>query len=219
MSGQRGSTLYIAVFVLGIALLVNVGCGLQRVITGDEASAPTVALSPLALEELLEAVNDDDPDVRCFAVIELTRRGQQAAPAVPALIRLLDDPNDNIRSSAAEALGKIGPAAAAAVEPLARLLTSGNLDSRRAAAQALGCLGELAEPALPQLRLALSDRDEDVRLAAIDALGKIGPAALPAVSDLLQLLARSGDKVVRQRVRLSLHRIDPTALARLQPAS
>ena len=111
--------------------------------------------------------------------------GDQARPAVPALVQLLQDREAAVRASAAECLGAIGPAAAPAVPALVRLLESrpgpvryrnvyygADAGEQDAVAHALGAIGPAASAAIPHLvgrtnevaRLALMRiREESLR--------------------------------------------------------
>ena len=75
-----------------------------------------------AVPELIQVLNNPDPEARQQAALVLARIGPDAEEAVPELTRMLDDEDEEVRKSAARALGQIGPAAALAVPALKRLL-------------------------------------------------------------------------------------------------
>ena len=87
---------------------------------------------------LLEALKDEDEDVRRLAVFALGRISPAPKDAVPALIEALKDEDEDVRAGAAYALGKIGPAAKDSV-PALKALSENEIDPevRKAAADAL----------------------------------------------------------------------------------
>lgn len=92
--------------------------------------------------QLIDLVADRDPLVAYWATTLLGRVGQDAATAVPALVKCLESAADlSVRQRAAWALGKIGPAATAARDALGR--AAGDADPRlaRLAAEAIAAIG------------------------------------------------------------------------------
>lgn len=88
--------------------------------------------------EALQALHDDDWEVRAAAAVELETIGEEAAKAVPALIQVLEsDTTEEVRRAAAEALGSIGPAAKKAIPVLTHALCDANVYMRWAATKAL----------------------------------------------------------------------------------
>jgi HEAT repeat protein len=88
--------------------------------------------------EALQALRDDDWEVRTAAAVELETIGEGAAKAVPALVQVLEsDTTEEVRRAAAEALGSIGPAAEEAIPVLAHALSDENVYMRWAATKAL----------------------------------------------------------------------------------
>jgi HEAT repeat protein len=169
---------------------------------------------------LLQALEDDDPDVRAEAA---AAAGRVRAPgAVPILLDWLTDPDPGSRAAALAALGKLGDPAAGAVllpalsdvSPQVRreavlaiaatgaaahvlALRAGLLDAdaevRSAAARALGA--RRAVGARAALQASATDRDGDVRAAVLRALGQIGGAGSVAV--LARALASDRQESVR----------------------
>ena len=60
------------------------------------------------IEELIQALQDDDEDVRYHAAFALGEIGEGAVEAVPALIQALQDDDEGVRYHAAYALRDIG---------------------------------------------------------------------------------------------------------------
>ena len=87
---------------------------------------------------LLEALKDEDEDVRRLAVFALGRISPAPKDAVPALIEALKDEDEDVRAGAAYALGKIGPAAKDAVPALKAMMEGDSYTkARRDAVHAL----------------------------------------------------------------------------------
>jgi len=107
--------------------------------------------------------------------------GQDAAPAIPALIQMAreagpDHDSDNVQA-AAWALGRIAPGTPAAdevVAALADVLRSDRASSRVAAIEALRQFGPKAAVGIPRLRALREDPNIEVRQAAEHALGDEG---------------------------------------------
>jgi HEAT repeat protein len=105
---------------------------------GPLASAAPLCAYGGDVLQALQALRDDDWEVRAAAAVELESIGAGAARAVPALIRVLEsDKTEEVRRAAAEALGSIGPAAKEAIPVLARMLSDDDVYMRWAATKAL----------------------------------------------------------------------------------
>jgi 3-methyladenine DNA glycosylase AlkC len=181
------------------------------------AGAPFLRVWPEALVDglghlwgphsLIQALEDEELEVRRSAALALGEMGPAAVDAVPALIRALEDENVFVRRDAADALGDIGPGAVEAVPALIQALGDENDYVRMAARYALRNIGPEAVPVLIE---ALGDENSKVRLCAADALGAIGPEAKEAVPALIQAL---GDEevYVRGAAAVALGVIGPEA--------
>src|SRR5262245_6283433 len=84
----------------------------------QEAVEALSRLGQAAVPELIEALKDDDWQVRNQAAEVLGVIGPDAKAAVPALIDVLQEEDKYFRSHGAVALGKIGREARAAVPAL-----------------------------------------------------------------------------------------------------
>ncbi|MDF0594263.1 HEAT repeat domain-containing protein [Methanotrichaceae archaeon M04Ac] len=114
------------------------------------ARALGASLHPMAVDPLIEALQDEDWGVRAEAAIALGEIGDAKAidPLAKALLKDNFDPyhpneisgNIQIRRSAAEALGKIGDKRA--VQPLIEALKDESWHVRSTAAWALGEIGD-----------------------------------------------------------------------------
>ena len=90
-----------------------------------------------ALPALIDALTDDDRDVRAWAAGAIGWMGPAAEPAIPVLVKLLRDPYEGARNNACIALGRIGPAAREALPVLREALNDPSRDVRRFAAIAI----------------------------------------------------------------------------------
>ncbi len=126
-----------------------------------------VRIGSPAVQFLLDALDDDDPDIRMFAVCMLGRIRDDTT--VGALCERLSDGNLKVVRSAVEALGEIGsskaiPALVATYEKIA--------DVRLQVVEALGKIGD---PAAVEALLGYLKADDPLLLCAvIEAVGNIG---------------------------------------------
>ena len=159
-----------------------------------------------AIPPLVQALEDQDADLRISAAAALARTGP-ADEALPQLIAALADHHAEVRGSAAEALGMMGPAAAEAVPQLTRGLKDPDSDVRKSAAEALGKIGPSSPDAVQQLLEAFEDADYFVRASAAKALGSMGPSAIAAVPKLRSALNDQHSDVVCN-AKLALGKIE-----------
>jgi len=133
------------------------------------------------LEKLLE---DDDVDVRKFAVDIMAAIGSPLAEK--AFVRALEDRDVNVSAAAAEALGEVG--SRASVEPLVQSLKASSW-TRCSVAKSLG-----------QMALQQLTRDDDpmVVFTAVEALGSVRDAA--AIESLLPLLKHENQLIVNKAI-------------------
>ncbi|WP_350333640.1 HEAT repeat domain-containing protein [Coralliovum pocilloporae] len=146
---------------------------------------------------LVEALRDDDEDVRIDAVSALADLGDEAV--IPALLEnLVYDPCGEVKLACVKALGKLG--GRDAIPYLRKLVTSRSdddemiwdedeayqtewddwLDIQIAAIETLGRFGD--EEAVEPIVLAVNDDEaQDLGPVAMEALGRIGDAALPSL--------------------------------------
>ncbi|MDP6252262.1 MAG: HEAT repeat domain-containing protein, partial [Verrucomicrobiota bacterium] len=101
-------------------------------------------IGPVAVPQLIDALDDESQSIRSGAVRVLGNLGPDAHEAVPRLSALLADKESYIGETAGAALGKIGPTAHSQV---LMALGSENENVRAAAAVAIGWMGQPGEPA------------------------------------------------------------------------
>jgi HEAT repeat protein len=132
------------------------------------------AIGTPAVEPLLIAMRDVDPDVAQGATSALEKIGEPAAERLTPL--LSDEP---LQSMVIETLSRIGKPA---IGVLIASLTSEDVNTHWPAIQVLARIGE---PAVPPLIAALRDEDQQLRKAAARALGRIPGPAIGPLSELL----------------------------------
>lgn len=144
-----------------------------------------------AVEELIEALGDDDPDVARAAMQAVVRRDPDYASN--RLADALSSPNRRVAETAAAALVHMGEAG---VESLVSQLAALNPQARRLAVESLGAIGS---PALPDLLLPLleSDPEAEVRVSVAEALARHGGELV--CSELRRLAQHDPDWFVRAR--------------------
>jgi HEAT repeat protein len=195
---------------------------------GDEA----------ALEPLIVALGDENPELRQRAAMALGELG--SSRAVPALIRVLNDRDRAVQWFAATSLAKLGEPAtkallaelrsddrdaavgaavalgrmkeAKAVGPLVDLLAAHDLYVREQAIEALVAIGK---PSVGPLVKALGSSDVAARRSAVVALGRLGDGE--AAAALVKLLGDS-DPVTRQSAMVALRNMGPAAYEPLEGA-
>jgi len=159
-----------------------------------------------------------DNDNHWRAVYAFEVLGQDAKPAVPALIHLLNDRDPDVRSAAAVACGWIGPPARDAVPALVeRYLRDTSDEVGLYAAQSLGWIQPEPAMVLPAYVENL-ERGNGKRWLTYDetflVLGKLGQKARTAVPVLLRILNDPNDPTYHQAAARALKKIDPEAAAK-----
>jgi HEAT repeat protein len=179
----------------------------------EEAQRQLVAQGPPAVPFLIEALGDDEQDLRqAQAAQTLGLIGPAAAGALHPLMKALRNPQMHVRRAAAEALRRIGPPAAAdaaaVVASLRELLHDWSPEIRATGAAVLASMGPGAAAAVPDLVELLADKEDEVREAAVGALAQIGEAAAPALSRVLQARGRLREEQVSETRRSLRHIVE-----------
>ncbi len=149
--------------------------------------------------EWVDALADDDPTTRDYAVWALVTMGDRA---VRATTRALGDERPRVRQHAAQALGRIGAPAASATARLVALQQDAAPDVRRAA-EVAAMRVQVDAARLPHLIAALQGGDWELQLAAAEVVAALGPAGKSAAGPLVDLLRRDDpalDRTVVQRL-------------------
>ncbi|GEM_PF-2043000 len=179
----------------------------QRLAQTDDPAVRTQALSALAelrptlnetIERLvLEALQDENNEVRFAAMDVVLAYGEDAAPLVPALASLTTQVKGERRAELAALFERLGPTAATAAQQLVlAYLQSSEMGARAALSQTIAALGP----------------------AAADAVRSVVEEQGDSAADAVQLLAPLGEAGARTLVELASSapaRVRVTALRNL----
>ncbi len=164
-------------------------------LTDDDLPQPnTIQPGTPTVKTMIAALRDKDYRVRISAVDVLESVGEQAEPAIEALVeRLRVDENKFVRWASARTLGRLAPRRPDLVVPaLAGLLNDNeDLSVKFTAASALESYGPAAKGAVDRLARVINRGDKDYILAILRTIQSIGGSdgarALPNVEWLLLL--------------------------------
>jgi beta-lactamase regulating signal transducer with metallopeptidase domain/protein involved in polysaccharide export with SLBB domain len=164
----------------------------RTALVGIERINPDPKLLAPGLPAFIIALKDGDRSVRIYAARALRRMGQDAKPAVGALLAAYQhQENDgDSRVEALWALQRIGAKVDEVLPTLIIMTKDKNSGLRDAAFKYLEALGPSAREAVPALIAAFNENPEFVARA----LGSIGPAAKAALPTLLNWVPPSGPK-------------------------
>ncbi len=148
-----------------------------------------------AMPKLHALLKDGGQDVmvRAGAAFAIGLIGEEAAVAVPDLVKAAGAGNPNLKRAGIRALGEIGPKAVAGVPVLTRALADSDMRTARQAFVSLGDIGSGAISAAPELIARLKGADERAVKSIGLALGKMGPGVVP------KLLEAAGSDVAEAR--------------------
>ena len=123
--------------------------------------------SEIVISRLLNALEDEDREVRCSAAKALGKIQSEAT--IPGLLKALEDEDSQVRKSVAAVLGKIQ--SEAVVPGLLKALEDKDSQVRKSVAIALGKIQ--SEASIPGLLKALKDENWFVRWSTAATLGQI----------------------------------------------
>ena len=190
-------------FILGFLALMCLGPLESGCAKSAMPEGRLLSDAPAGVKEQIERLHSFDPVERRNAARELGSMGEEAAPAVPALIRAL---NDNARLTVRSPGGEESPASVAeaamlalanmgtpAVDPLIASLRNDNPGARM---MAVAALGRIQDPRTiePLIEVLETDPDSLVQAAAVDALREKKDSR---VLESLLVAEQSGSWVVR----------------------
>jgi HEAT repeat protein len=159
------------------------------------------AKSQLAVDELLEALEDPRFNVRFEAIVSIARMPADAR-LTHALVEILEGSELALTVVAAWAMGRQGDPRA--VEPLRRSLNSSYRSVRAHCARALGALGDRESAPLLLERLEVEE-DKGLQMAYASALGNL--QWVEAIPTLLEQLRQTENAGARLELALTLARI------------
>ncbi|QDT13055.1 sulfatase-like hydrolase/transferase [Planctomycetes bacterium K23_9] len=119
--------------------------------------ATKASQGPAMLDDLLSALEDDDPSVRYWAATGIGNVGQDASSAQMPVLAALKDPSPSVRIAAARAAAKLGETEAA-LDVLKSELQSKHQWGRLSAAIVLDEMDDQAADALDDLKSALKNQ-------------------------------------------------------------
>lgn len=174
------------------------------------ATDALVKISTPAVEPLIAALMNDDPETRWRAARALGKIGDTRA--LEPLLAAINDKDKEVRVFAVEALGRFGDDRT--IEPLLAALEDEELTVRRESAYALAEFGNTR--VVETLLEALKDEYENASIRAAYALGKIGDAR--AVEPLIAAMKSENGEARQMAARDALAEIGAPAIEPLVKA-
>lgn len=171
-----------------------------RLFTGRDVSKRLKAIrrmgadsDHLAVSDLIEQLEDAEPEIRREATLALGRIG--GPDAVQALVGLLTQPESDVKPEAARALGMTGDP-----EALRHLLAKLGDPNEIIREQAAGALGELQSPeaAAALMEVLKSDPSPAVSGRGAMALAKLG--VMDAIWEILPMMHRTSNVALRRQL-------------------
>ncbi len=166
-----------------------------------------------AIPDLITSLSDTNRDVKATAAYALSAFGNEARPAIPALLALLKD-TETVRYAAIKTLVKIGWDGNDANASLEAALKDVSARVRLQAACLLWKRNQQPQEILPIVADAVADTSADVRCHGLELLQAMGVYAVEAVPLLIKLL-KDPDKRVRRASAQALEKIGNPAQAAL----
>jgi len=166
-----------------------------------------------AIPDLITSLSDTNCDVKATAAYVLSAFGNEARPAIPALLALLKD-TETVRYAAIKTLVKIGWDGNDANASLDAALKDVSARVRLQAACFLWKRNQQPEEILPIATAAVAATSADVRCHGLELLQAMGMYAVEAVPLLIKLL-KDPDKSVRRASAEALEKIGKPAQAAL----
>lgn len=156
---------------------------------------------------LASAAENDDLQVRLFAIQGLGAIGEAASNTIPLLIRSAKDDDSGVRMSAVEALGRIGIATPQVVKALKAGMSDRSGDVCITSLLALARIGQYASNSIPVLVRLTKDSSVGVRCAAVEALGRFG-ANSPEAAAALRVALDDPNEGVRNLAHDALRKVE-----------
>ncbi len=166
-----------------------------------------------AIPDLITSLSDTNCDVKATAAYVLSAFGNEARPAIPALIALLKD-TETVRYAAIKTLVKIGWDGNDANASLDAALKDVSARVRLQAACFLWKRHQQPQEIFPIVTDAVADTSADVRCHGLELLQAMGMYAVEAVPLLIKLL-KDPDKSVRRASAEALEKLGNRAQAAL----
>jgi HEAT repeat protein len=156
----------------------------------ERAQAALAVLSPTGdlVLVLVQALDDDDPDLRLLAV-EVLAQLEPDERTLPALVAALEHPDRLVRIAAVEQVVRFGTKAKSALPSLEKWLADEDERFRLSAVAAISKIDpEQIDRMLPVLVAGLDSMNPLWRGMAVEAIGDLGEAAAAAVPKVEKML-------------------------------
>lgn len=178
-------------------------------IAAVEAFGKLAIGSPIAIEALIQTLDEDNPRFIAEAAVSLGKIGPVAESAIPKLIEKLDHKSSSARMGILFALGKIAENPEAVLEALTKSLEDPDYQCRYSAMMTLEKYGPKAKEALPALlayvqRGEPSPRTKIMLLKALINVGQDNPKVTQAVIDEIKSAKTPRDKITILNLLASL---------------
>jgi WD40 repeat protein/HEAT repeat protein len=165
--------------------------GDRRALSGGDDKSLRLWDLPPDVPDIVRNLENPDVLVKLKAIAELNSFGDEAKPAIPALLKCLAINDNELRKEALKLLKKLGGGAGADQAQLLVQLAGDKSfpEGQSFALDALATLGPDAKPALPALIAMLTGDDATLRRKAIPVIAQIGPdARTTAYAPLVEML-------------------------------
>ncbi|MCI0697399.1 HEAT repeat domain-containing protein [candidate division KSB1 bacterium] len=171
----------------------------------------------VALDTLLAALKDQNPDVRSQAAAALTDLGKSDDRVISALLAALKDQDPYVRDQAAVALVNLGKSDDRVISALLAALKDPNTNRYETAAAALVNLGKSHDRVISTLLAALKDQNYHRYRNAIATLVNLGRSDDRVISALVAALnyRPSSDRIQAATALVSLGKSDDRVISTL----
>ncbi len=161
-------------------------------------------------ENLSEATQDENPDIRGLAIRAVVKTVGNKKNTARLVVAALEDPDADVREQALSSVAELGNAAAAALDVIAKQLGSESERVRNAAVESLAELGEVSRPAFDRVSALYEDTSSSVRMTVVSSLRKIEDEPSKLLPTLIQAIEDS-EWEVRQRAAYELGEMEEDA--------
>ncbi len=168
----------------------------RHALSGGDDKTLRVGDLPVDIPDIIAKLANPDIKVKQQAVQELSKFGDEAKPAVPALMKCLTVGDVAFRQEVLALIKKLGGTPGRDDVALLATLAADKTfpEGRLFALDGLATLGAAAKPALPALIAMLTEKDAVQKRKAILVIGQIGPDARDQVFKQFVEFLRDPDK-------------------------
>jgi HEAT repeat protein len=161
------------------------GSGITRYTAIDDLGE-RAGESDMIVPDLIQNLDDKDPQVVWRSVRTLGDYGEEAVAAAPKLRELFTKDDPILQYHVAVTLGKIGDRTEETVDMLVAAVGSADGRVSRAAIEAMKILRPGPQKTVPALKKALASGNSAVAAHALDAIVEVGPEAVPLINEMLK---------------------------------